>query len=212
MVESYLSVSGETVNETVIERSRFICRIRRVESEDDARAFIEEVRKEHSTATHNCYAYVASEDGNIMKFSDDGEPQGTAGMPMLEVLRNRKLMMTAAVVTRYFGGIKLGAGGLVRAYSGAVASCLNCAKIVSNELSSELKIRVSYELYPIFLKYIAGKKLCTVNSEFDRDVEITCVLPRISEKTFTDGLTDYLLGRVCVEKSGEYFYSYGGEQ
>lgn len=212
MVENYLSVFGETVNETVIERSRFICKVRRVESEEDARAFIEEVRREHSTATHNCYAYVASEDGNIMKFSDDGEPQGTAGMPMLEVLRNRRLMMTAAVVTRYFGGVKLGAGGLVRAYSGAVAACLNSAKIVSNELSSELKIKMSYELYSIFLKYIAGKKLCTLNSQFDRDVEITCVLPRVLEKSFTEGLTDFLLGRVSVEKCGEYFYSYGGQE
>lgn len=212
MIENYLSVSGETVNETVIERSRFICKIRRVANEDEARAFIEEVRKEHSTATHNCYAYVASEDGNIMKFSDDGEPQGTAGMPMLEVLRNRKLMMTAAVVTRYFGGIKLGAGGLVRAYSGAVAACLNEAKIVSNELSSELKVRLSYELYPVFLKFISDKKLCTLNSEFDRDVEITFVLPRVLEKSFTEGLTDYLLGRACIEKTGEYFYSYGGDK
>ena len=110
MVECYLSVSGEYENETVIERSRFICKVKRISGEDEAKAFVEEVRKTHSTATHNCYAYVASEDGNIMKFSDDGEPQGTAGMPILEVLRNRGIMMTAVVVTRYFGGIKLGAG------------------------------------------------------------------------------------------------------
>ena len=209
MVESYLSVSGETVNETVIERSRFICKIRRVGNEDEARAFIEEVRKEHSTATHNCYAYVASEDGNLMKFSDDGEPQGTAGMPMLDVLKNKKLMMTAAVVTRYFGGIKLGAGGLVRAYSGAVSACLSGAEIVSNELSSELAIDVSYELYPVFLKFIAGKKMRTLSSDFSDSVQITCVLPRVLEASFTEGLTDYLLGRVKIQKRKEYFYSYG---
>ena len=212
MVESYLSVLGEMENETIIERSRFICKIRRVESEEEAKAFIEEVRKEHSTATHNCYAYVASEDGNIMKFSDDGEPQGTAGMPMLDVLRNRKIMMTACVVTRYFGGIKLGAGGLVRAYSGAVSACLNEAKIVSNELSSELKIEVSYELYPIFLKYIAGKKMKTLNSDFGGNVAITCVLPRVLEKSFVDGLKDFLLGKVKIEKREEYFYFYGSDK
>jgi len=212
MVESYLSVLGEMENETVIERSRFICKIRRVESEEDAKAFVEEVRKEHSTATHNCYAYVASEDGNIMKFSDDGEPQGTAGMPMLDVLRNRKIMMTACVVTRYFGGIKLGAGGLVRAYSGAVSACLNEAKIVSNELSSELKIEVSYELYPIFLKYIAGKKMKTLNSDFGGNVVITCVLPRVLENSFVDGLKDFLLGKVKIEKKEEYFYFYGSDK
>lgn len=208
MVESYLSVFGEVENEIVIERSRFITRARRIESEDEARAFIEEVRKEHSTATHNCYAYVASEDGNIMKFSDDGEPQGTAGMPMLDVLRNRKLMMTVVVVTRYFGGIKLGAGGLVRAYSGSVSECLNKATIVSNELSSELKIKVSYENYSIFLKFISSKKLKTINTDFGNLVEITCVLPRILKNDFVSGLKDYLLGRVEIEDGEEYFYRY----
>ena len=212
MVESYLSVLGEMENETIIERSRFICKIRQVGNEDEAKAFVEEVRKQHSTATHNCYAYVASEDGNIMKFSDDGEPQGTAGMPMLDVLRNRKIMTTAAVVTRYFGGIKLGAGGLVRAYSGAVSACLNQAQIVSNELSSQLKIEVSYELYPIFLKYIAGKKMKTLDSDFAGNVALTCVLPRVLEDSFTEGLKDFLLGKVKIEKQGEYFYFYGGNK
>ena len=93
-----------------------------------------------------------------------------------------------------------------------MAACLNEAKIVSNELSSELKVRLSYELYPVFLKFISDKKLCTLNSEFDRDVEITFVLPRVLEKSFTEGLTDYLLGRACIEKTGEYFYSYGGDK
>ncbi len=208
MVENYLSVNGEVKNETIIERSRFICRVKRIESETDARDFIEEIRKKHSDATHNCYAYVASEDGNLMKFSDDGEPQGTAGMPMLEVLRNRKIMMTAVVVTRYFGGIKLGAGGLVRAYSGCVADCLNNAEIVSNELSAELSVTVSYDSYPLFLKYISEKKIKVINSVFDNNVEITCVLPRVFEKNFTEGLVDFLLGRVNVKKNKEYFYKY----
>lgn len=208
MVNSYLSIHGEAVNEIVIERSRFITRAKRVTGEDDARAFIEAVRKEHSTATHNCYAYIASEDGNIMKFSDDGEPQGTAGLPMLDVLKNRKLMMTAVVVTRYFGGVKLGAGGLVRAYSSSVSACLDRAEIVSNELSVELKITVSYDLYPVFLKFIADKKLRTVNSEFDREVAITCVLPLVLKDSFTAALNDYLLGRVNVVETGEYFYCY----
>ena len=146
MVESYLSVSGETENETVIERSRFICRVKRVESEDDARAFIEEVRKKHSTATHNCYAYVASEDGNLMKFSDDGEPQGTAGMPMLEVLKNRKLYRVAVVVTRYFGGIKLGAGGLVRAYTNSANLSLNECKIVEFKECVKYSTEVSHDI------------------------------------------------------------------
>ena len=208
MVESYLSVGGESISETIIERSKFITRITRVSGEDEAREFIERVRKTHSDATHNCYAYVASEDGNVIKFSDDGEPQGTAGMPMLDVLRNRKIMMTAAVVTRYFGGVKLGAGGLVRAHSGCVAELLNKSEIVSNELSSEIEAEVSYDLYPLFLKYIVGKKVKVLSSDFSENVSIICVLPRLYEKEFCDGLKDYLLGKVKIEKNKEYFFSY----
>ena len=118
---SYLSVFSPCTYEKVIERSRFIANCAHAESEEQARAFIAGIRAEHSLATHNCFAFVADKVGNLMRFSDDGEPQGTAGMPMLEVLKNKKLFETVAVVTRYFGGIKLGAGGLVRAYAGAAA-------------------------------------------------------------------------------------------
>ena len=208
MVESFLSVNGENISETVIERSKFITRVKRISGEDEAREFIESVRKKHSDATHNCYAYVASEDGNLMKFSDDGEPQGTAGMPMLDVLRNKKIMMTVAVVTRYFGGVKLGAGGLVRAYSGCVAELLNNTEIVSNELSVEASIEVSYDLYPLFLKYSANKKVKVLSQDFSGNVSITCVLPRVFEKEFFDGLTDFLLGKIKIEKNKEYFYCY----
>lgn len=208
MVESFLSVNGENISETVIEHSKFITRVKRISGEDEAREFIESVRKKHSDATHNCYAYVASEDGNLMKFSDDGEPQGTAGMPMLDVLRNKKIMMTVAVVTRYFGGVKLGAGGLVRAYSGCVAELLNNTEIVSNELSVEASIEVSYDLYPLFLKYSANKKVKVLSQDFSGNVSITCVLPRVFEKEFFDGLIDFLLGKIKIEKDKEYFYCY----
>ena len=96
-----------------------------VESEEEVRAFLARVRTEFPDATHHCYAFVADTLGNLMRFSDDGEPQGTAGMPILDALRGKKLYQTAVVVTRYFGGVKLGAGGLVRAYSGAASECLD---------------------------------------------------------------------------------------
>ncbi|MDE7084622.1 MAG: YigZ family protein, partial [Clostridia bacterium] len=120
MAEKYKSVAGETVTEKIIEKSRFITVSRHICGDDEAKAFVAEISKKHADATHNCYAYVCDKLGNILRFSDDGEPQGTAGMPMLEVLRANGLCETAVVVTRYFGGIKLGAGGLVRAYSGCV--------------------------------------------------------------------------------------------
>lgn len=109
-------------SETVIEKSRFICTLKKVASEEEALRFIKEVKKEFWDATHNCSAYVT--DGTAQRSSDDGEPAGTAGVPMLEVLRKNQLTGVAVVVTRYFGGVKLGAGGLVRAYSGSVASAL----------------------------------------------------------------------------------------
>lgn len=111
--------------ETVIEKSRFICTLKKVHSEEEAQEFIRTVKKEFWDATHNCSAYIIND--MAQRSSDDGEPAGTAGIPMLEVLRKNGLTETAAVVTRYFGGIKLGAGGLVRAYSGSVAGALRAA-------------------------------------------------------------------------------------
>ena len=121
------SVFTEYRSEKVIERSRFISTCSHIESEEEARAFLARVRTEFPDATHHCYAFVADTLGNLMRFSDDGEPQGTAGMPILDALRGKKLYQTAVVVTRYFGGVKLGAGGLVRAYSGAASECLDGA-------------------------------------------------------------------------------------
>ena len=111
-------------HETEIRKSRFICAMARVDSEEAARAFIAERRKEHWSANHNCTAYVLGEDGGVQRSSDDGEPAGTAGVPMLEVLRHRRITDAVAVVTRYFGGTKLGAGGLIRAYGNSVSAAI----------------------------------------------------------------------------------------
>ena len=106
---NYLSVNGCTETVRIIEKSRFITTSAHVCSEEEAKAFIAEVSAKYSDATHNCFAYICDNLGNFLRFSDDGEPQGTAGMPILELLKNKKLYETAVVVTRYFGGIKLGA-------------------------------------------------------------------------------------------------------
>lgn len=113
------------VHEIEIQRSRFLCSLARVTDDEEAAAFIAAVRKEHWAATHNCSAFRVGPDGGSQRSSDDGEPAGTAGVPMLEVLLRRELTDTAAVVTRYYGGIKLGAGGLVRAYSRAVSEAID---------------------------------------------------------------------------------------
>ena len=120
-----LTIAKDVRTEQVISKSRFICSLKKVKTEEEAQEFIKAVKKEFWDATHNCSAYVIDE--QHQRSSDDGEPSGTAGMPMLGVLRKQELQQVAAVVTRYFGGIKLGAGGLVRAYSGAVANAADVA-------------------------------------------------------------------------------------
>jgi uncharacterized YigZ family protein len=125
MVDRYLTVARAGAHESEIKRSRFLCALAPAGSEEAAQEFVRAVRKEHSGATHNCFAYVIGPDGRLHRASDDGEPGGTAGTPMLQVLLGREVRDTVAVVTRYYGGIQLGAGGLARAYGGAVAAALD---------------------------------------------------------------------------------------
>ena len=121
MRANYRTIKGYGESEFVIQRSRFITFVMRVETEEEALDFINEIKKMHHTATHNCSAYMIGEHDDIQKANDDGEPSGTAGVPILEVLKKQKLKDTVIVVTRYFGGIKLGGGGLIRAYGRAAS-------------------------------------------------------------------------------------------
>ncbi len=125
MQEQYRTVAREGVHETEINRSRFICALAPAATEEEAQAFVARVRREHPAASHNCFAYVIGADAAVQKASDDGEPGGTAGVPMLQMLMRRDVRYAVAVVTRYYGGVKLGAGGLIRAYGGAVGEALD---------------------------------------------------------------------------------------
>lgn len=131
---------GET--EIHIQKSRFICRAKQVQTEEEAIQFVQEISKKHWDATHNCYAYLVTD--LIQKSSDDGEPAGTAGRPILEVIHAKELLYTAIVVTRYFGGIKLGAGGLVRAYSQGASAAIEAAGIVQRVMHQQLMITFDY--------------------------------------------------------------------
>ncbi|OEV13279.1 YigZ family protein [Streptomyces nanshensis] len=125
MPEQYVTVAGEGEHETEVSRSRFVCALAPAATEEEARAFIARIRARHPGATHNCSAYVIGADAAVQKSDDDGEPGGTAGLPMLQMLLRREIRCAVAVVTRYFGGTKLGAGGLIRAYGGAVGQALD---------------------------------------------------------------------------------------
>ncbi len=203
--EGYTRAAKFAETETVIERSRFIGYASPSKSEDEAREFIEKIKKLHPFATHNCYAFIA-DNGLIARFSDDGEPQGTAGMPILEVIKNRGLVDTVVVVTRYFGGIKLGAGGLVRAYSGAAAAALNAAGEEKFVLSDILDIRFSYEKYSAFLRFTEKFTAKTLSLDFQEDVSIKLAVPSSSD--FSEKLFDFFAGKVAISRLNEEFISF----
>ena len=144
MLLQYYTVKNDGEHEIVIEKSKFVAQITRATTEEDAQAFIQEIKKKHWDATHNCSAYLIGEHNQIQKANDDGEPSGTAGVPMLEVLKKRDLKDTVVVVTRYFGGIKLGAGGLIRAYGKAVSEGLNAIGVVERRLMRVMHTKIDY--------------------------------------------------------------------
>ena len=200
-MEKYFSVERDAENEIVIERSRFITYVRYVETEEGARAFIEEIRKKHSLATHNCYAFVVNK-GAIKRFSDDGEPSGTAGVPILDAIVQANLVDTCVVVTRYFGGVKLGAGGLVRAYSKSASEGIKVSGIVEHALSAIFKLKVSYDRFSKILSVIQNDYSKNLKTEYFEQVEITFACLKAYEKTVLENLSESLSGSVDIEKLG----------
>jgi uncharacterized YigZ family protein len=146
MLPRYKTVKGYGEHEINIQRSRFIAYIERAETEEQAQEFIQTIKKKNWDATHNCSAYLIGEQDHIQKANDDGEPSGTAGVPILEVLKKKNLKDTVVVVTRYFGGIKLGAGGLIRAYGKATSEGLNATGIVERKLMRVMHTTIDYTL------------------------------------------------------------------
>ncbi|MEB7670818.1 YigZ family protein [Staphylococcus equorum] len=146
MDDAIITVKQEHTIENIISKSRFIAHIKPVESEDAAKAFIDAVKSEHREATHNCSAYTIGDQMNIQKAYDDGEPSGTAGVPMLDILKKLEIHNAAVVVTRYFGGIKLGGGGLIRAYSGAVRDVIYDIGRVAMRPAIPTTVTITYDL------------------------------------------------------------------
>ena len=205
------SVFTEYRSEKVIERSRFISTCSHVESEEEARAFLARVRTEFPDATHHCYAFVADTLGNLMRFSDDGEPPGTAGKPSLDALRGQKLYQTAVVVTRYFGGVKLGAGGLVRAYSGAASECLDGAEKRFFEPCARYMLTLGYELSDAVRKYISANGWMLADAQYSDCVRLTVAVRSREEEAFAAKIVDFTAGRVRVEKQDEFIFAFASE-
>lgn len=200
----YLSVGGEHSSEKVIERSRFITTSAHVECEEEARAFIARISGKFKDATHNCYAYIADSTGNAPRFSDDGEPGGTAGMPILEVIKNKKLFCTAVVVTRYFGGIKLGAGGLVRAYSGCAADNLDGAEKLMYLPCEESAYTVDYGSVDILNRCFSQSDCEVKDISYSSDVTFTVAVKKELAEGFNAAIFDRLNGRIRIEKLREF--------
>lgn len=171
MTEPYLTIAKNTTYEQTIKKSRFICSIARVSSEEEAQQFITSIQAANKKATHNCFAYMIGDNDQIQRESDNGEPSGTAGIPILESLKLAKIHNVVAVVTRYFGGIKLGAGGLIRAYSNTTTEAIHQAGLVQRIKQAILKITVTYALHDPLLYYLKENTLEVAGEEYGVNVE-----------------------------------------
>lgn len=185
-----------------IKKSRFICHIKRVTTEDEARNFIQDVKKEHYKATHNCSAFILGERSEMKRSSDDGEPSGTAGVPMLGVLENQQLTNVCAVVTRYFGGIKLGAGGLIRAYSSNVALAIKEIGIVHIKEQLGLRIALSYSQYQELPNFLKANHLQEQDTSFTEQVQTTIFVDKNDKDSMIEGLIELFNGKVDITNQG----------
>lgn len=205
MLQNYRTIKEDYQHEIEIKKSRFICFLKRIESEEEAKSFIQQLKKEHWKANHNCSAFVLGDRNEIQRSSDDGEPSGTAGVPMLEVLKKNELINVCAVVTRYFGGTKLGAGGLIRAYSGSVAQAVAAVGIVEGRLQHEVFVRMDYPNWGKMENFITTENLAVKDTQFTDQVVVTCMVDEDQLDTFEAQVTDLLNGQASFT-TGEVAY------
>ncbi|MBQ4346967.1 MAG: YigZ family protein [Firmicutes bacterium] len=201
----YKTLAGEGIAETIEKKSRFIATVRPVESEEEARAFIDGLKKKYWDATHNVFAYSVGIKNETHRFSDDGEPQGTAGLPVLSAITGAGLKNTAVVVTRYFGGTLLGTGGLVRAYGRSASEGIKAAGIVRRALMQELLISMDYSLYGKAEYIIRNAGLSIMDSQFAENVSIRLLVSPNQAEDFLKELKEATAARISVSKLGEYF-------
>ena len=202
--ELYTTLAGEGVDEFEEKRSLFIGHAKHVTSEEEAQEFVKQKKKEYSDATHNCWAYLLK-GGIIARYSDDGEPQGTAGVPMLEAIRKSGVSDCVVVVTRYFGGILLGAGGLVRAYSHGTTVALNAAKIVTYEKYTELALDCTYSDYQKYAVVLPTFGAIIDDTDFSDRVVIKFAVKETVIDTLMTKITEMSGGRDKPEVTGERF-------
>ncbi len=197
----YKTVRNPSEYTIVEKKSEFIGYCAPVQTEADAIAFVNSIKKKHSDARHNVYAYVLR-DGFAQRFSDDGEPHGTAGMPVLDSIRKAGITDVAIVVTRYFGGILLGTGGLVRAYTAAATGAIKLAEIAEVGDFAIIKVKAGYSEYQKIMPIISATEAKTADSDFGMDVYLKLMVAEEKAESFISQLIEATNGRISAEKDG----------
>ncbi|MEK4629871.1 YigZ family protein [Solibacillus sp. FSL R7-0682] len=208
MRNNYFTVKGYGESEIIISKSRFITYIERVETEEDALLFIDKIKKLHANATHNCSCYMIGEHDQIQKANDDGEPSGTAGVPMLEVLKKQGLKDTVVVVTRYFGGIKLGGGGLIRAYGKATTEGIAAAQVVERKLHYIMKVAVDYVWLGKLENEIRSSHYTLRDIQYAEGVEIYVFVLKENEEEFIKWMTELSNGQSVTTREDAQFIEF----
>ncbi len=204
----YKTINGSAEARFIEKKSEFIGYIKHTETEAEAIAFVNEIRAMHRKATHNCYAYLLR-DNNTARHSDDGEPGGTAGVPIYEVLRKEGLTDITCVVTRYFGGVLLGAGGLVRAYTQGAKIAVEAAEILNMCSAVKCELSLEYPLYGKIGKTLTDFDVRVENEEFGADVKITLYIREESFDAFSAALIDLCNGSIIVKKEAVLEHNFG---
>lgn len=208
MRPNYFTLKSSGSDEIVISKSRFIAHCARVETEEAAQNFIEQIKKEHRNATHNCSAYIIGEHDQIQKANDDGEPSGTAGVPILDVLKKQHLKDTVVVVTRYFGGIKLGAGGLVRAYGKSTTVGIEAVGVVERRLHSKMKVSADYTWLGKLENELRNSTYLLDHIDYTEGVDFYVLVPAEETDAFINWMTDLSNGQTKIEQVEQLFLEF----
>lgn len=199
MKEAYFTIYQNGEHQIEIKKSKFICHLFRIENEEQAKEYIAKIKKEHYKANHNCSAYMLGENFEIQRSTDDGEPSGTAGVPMLEVLKKNQLQNTLAIVTRYFGGIKLGAGGLIRAYSTSVSEALKEIGIVQGKLQQLLDITIDYHQLGKLQNYLENEQISIQEINYLEQITVKIAIDINQCESFQNALIDLFNNQLSIQ-------------
>ncbi|KXH84116.1 YigZ family protein [Sporosarcina sp. HYO08] len=208
MRADYRTVKLYGESEIIIKKSQFLTFVKRAETEEEALEFIQEIKKLHHTATHNCSAYLIGEHDSIQKANDDGEPSGTAGFPMLEVLKKQGLKDTVVVVTRYFGGIKLGGGGLIRAYGSATSKGIEATGIVERKLHHLMKVSIDYTWLGKVENEVRQSPYPLKDISYADGVDLYMYVLTAEVNKFTDWITEMTNGQAEIQTVSKEFLEF----